>query len=375
IIAQDGHNDFPYIIRGWYLNQVNGADFTIEKMPIGQTDIQRMRDGQVGGQFWSAYVPRPLNKFDSSEENLLCLQRTLQQIDLIHLMIEKSPDHLAIAESATDVMPIFKSGKIVSLLGIEGLHQTAYSASALRMFHRLGVRYATLSHNHNNHCADSATGCSEFNGGLSDLGKDMLREMNRIGMIIDLSHTSTETQKQALAISRAPVIFSHSSCYTLCAHPRNTTDDVLHLLKANGGVIMICFLRELIASVPAEATLSRTVDHIIHVGEAIGYEHVGIGSDFDGMLRGPDGLEDTTRYPYLVAELLQRGVTEADVKNIVGLNVLRVFHENERISRAMKERGAFLALDMIEPLWEDDIKVQLREERARVRALHGRKSE
>lgn len=138
---------------------------------------------------------------------------------------------------------------------------------------------------------------------------------------------------------------------------------------------MICFLRELIASVPAEATLSRTVDHIIHVGEAIGYEHVGIGSDFDGMLRGPDGLEDTTRYPYLVAELLQRGVTEADVKNIVGLNVLRVFHENERISQAMKERGAFPALDTIKPLWEDDIKVQLREERARVRALHGRKSE
>ncbi|KAK8003898.1 hypothetical protein PG989_003617 [Apiospora arundinis] len=351
----DGHNDFPYMIRGWFQNQVGGADFNIDTMPIGQTDLQRLRRGKLGGQFWSAFVP-------CSTDTLAPLRDTLQQIDLLHLMFGKWPHVFGFVDKAADILPTFKSGRLVSMIGIEGLHSTAESYSALRMFHRLGVRYATLCHNKGNSYCDSATSDSNHDG-LSTEGVKVVREMNRIGMIVDLSHTSNKAQIDVLRVSKAPVMFSHSSCYSLCPSPRNVTDEVLSLLKANNGLIMICFLPNLLvccdhssvekAETPAVvATVSSVVDHIIHVGTTIGYEHVGIGSDFDGMLKGPEGLDDVSSYPSIVTELLSRGVSEEDVKLVMGLNVIRLLEEVELASqRAQADESWEVPCDEIPPPW------------------------
>ncbi|PKX95389.1 dipeptidase gliJ [Aspergillus novofumigatus IBT 16806] len=362
----DGHNDFPYMIRGWFRNDINGQNTHLYDMPIGQTDLQRLQKGLLGGQFWSAYVPCSKNP-DPEVGSLEALRQTLQQIDVIHRLIERHPTILQFADSAASIWSSFRAGRVASLIGIEGLHQTADSVSALRMLYRLGVRYVTLTHNCHNSFADAATVSPEIHGGLSSKGERLIRELNRMGMMIDLSHTSHKAQTQALRLSRAPVIYSHSSI--LCTHPRNVTDENLHLLQRNGGVIMICFLRELLASDAHQAALSHVIDHIIYTGSRIGYEHVGIGSDFDGMLRGPDGLHDVSCYPALVAGLLERGVSEEDVKRVMGLNVIRVMEDVERVAAELQGAGEECLCDELDEVWNEDIKGQLTRERERVRKL------
>ncbi|GIJ86445.1 hypothetical protein Asppvi_005334 [Aspergillus pseudoviridinutans] len=393
----DGHNDFPWMLRGHFLNDLSKGD--LNHLTIGQTDIARLRRGMVGGQFWSAFVPWWVSiKFARLQEDPLIpkqpesfpdeahwkrLRDTLQQIDVIHRMLEAYPHVFGLAESAAAVWSIFRSGRIASLIGIEGLHQITDSPSILRTFHRLGVRYASLSHTSNNPYSDSATD-SALHHGLSVDGKRMIEEMNRVGVydhklyfwedlmintngvyiyrIVDLSHTSEAAQHDALAISRAPVIFSHSACYALVPHRRNVSDRVLQLLKKNQGVVMICCLRELVDRAGgAHATRKQVVDHVVYVGETIGFDHVGIGSDFDGMLEGPDGLDDVSHFPALVEDLLRRGVSESAVQKVLGLNILRVLKQVEDIALQERLFGSTKALcDDIDPVWTPEQREILR---------------
>ncbi|KAF3074448.1 Dipeptidase 1 [Trichoderma lentiforme] len=354
-------DDFP-ALREWSekFSQIPGVMKAYMEMD------SRKEDGCVGGVFWSAYVPCPnenaTNNF-STEVHYESLRATLQQIDTIHILVERYPDDLQLATTSKEVWQAFQSGKIASLIGVEGLHQIANSASALRNFHRLGVRYITLTHDSNNLYADSTNAAASHHGGLSEKGVEMIKEMNRIGMIVDLSHTSVQAQKDALSIAKAPLIFSHSSCSSITWHPRNSPDDVLNMLKINGGVFMVSFLRKLTDA--NNPTLSRVADHIQYVGEKIGYEHVGIGSDFDGVMQTPLGLEDVSKFPFLIAELLMRGISEPSIKGIVGLNVLRVLDEVQNVSEMMKEKGVEMLHDWIEPIWDE----QVREEVKRVRGV------
>ncbi|KAJ4859933.1 membrane dipeptidase (Peptidase family m19) domain-containing protein [Trichoderma breve] len=337
----DGHNDFPFMIRGWHSGRIGEID--ARRMTIAHTDMERLRKGCVGGVFWSAYVPCPnensTNNF-STEIHYESLRATLQQIDIIHTLVERHPDDLQLATTSKEVWHAFQSGKVASLIGVEGLHQIANSASALRNFHRLGVRYITLTHDSNNLYADSTNAAASHHGGLSEKGVEMIKEMNRIGMIVDLSHTSVQVQKEALSIAKAPVIFSHSSCSSVTWHPRNSPDDVLDMLKINGGVFMVSFLRKLTDA--NNPTLSRVADHIQYVGERIGYEHVGIGSDFDGVMQTPLGLEDVSKFPFLIAELLMRGIPEPSIKEI------------------MKGKGVEMLHDWIEPIWDEQVKDEVK---------------
>ncbi|KAL4886433.1 renal dipeptidase family [Aspergillus karnatakaensis] len=351
------------MIRGLYSNQLGNN--TLQDFPIGQTDISRLRRGMVGGQFWSAYVPCPKPSDTASEQDkvLTPLLQTLQQIDVIHHMIDACPSTFGLATSASDVWNVFRSGRIASLIGIEGLHQIDDSPSVLRILHRLGVRYATLVHTRANRYCDSATD-EAVHHGLSEDGKTMVNEMNRIGMIIDLSHTSHKTQEDVLAISKAPVIFSHSACHALVPSPRNTPTSTLHLLKQNNGVIMICFLRELVDPAGGQnATISQVIDHIIYAGETIGFDHVGIGSDFDGMLKGPEGLDDVSCFPKLVVGLLERGVEEENIVKVLGLNVLRVLSEVEEFALREQRMGVQDVLcDAVGDVWTEEQKQILHEQ-------------
>lgn len=231
-------------------------------------------------------------------------------------------------------------------MGIEGLHQIGNSASILRMYYSLGVRYATLTHTCHNAYADSEEPAKPLNRGLSEAGKDLVKEMNRLGMIVDLSHTSFETQRDVLDTSAAPVIFSHSNAYTLCNSTRNVPDDILWSLKRNGGVIMVTFYPPFLDKKAANASLASVVDHIQYIGETIGYDHVGLGSDFDGMSAGPSGVEDVTKYPDIVKELESRGVRRFHIRGIMGLNVIRVLEAVEEVAVYMHH---------VQPL-EDDVK-------------------
>ncbi|EWG55294.1 membrane dipeptidase [Fusarium verticillioides 7600] len=349
----DGHNDFPYIIRGWFRNNFELFSPGIHNMPIGQTDLTRLRKGLVGGQFWSAFVPIP--KTNHALGKLECLMKTLQQIDTIHLLVETFSEYFGAVNSSKDIETIFKSGRIASLIGVEGLHQIADSSSVVRLFHKLGVRYITLCHDGDNLYADSSNGKNK-NGGLSSHGLEMIREMNRIGMIVDLSHTSTDTQKQVLGVSQAPVIFSHSSCNSLLPSPRNVTDEALDLLKTNNGLIMICFLPNLVnANGVQGAVVDQVIDHIIYAGQRIGFKHVGIGSDFDGMLQGPKDLDDVSRYPQLVGKLLDRELSEDVITQVLGGNIIRVLGEVEAVSRELKGQVPVLS-DEIEEVWTSEQK-------------------
>ncbi|KAJ5661069.1 uncharacterized protein N7484_000441 [Penicillium longicatenatum] len=321
----DGHNDFPFIIRGLYQNHFEREGFDLDTLPIGQTDFIRLREGHVGGQFWSAFIPCAKPGGDATRSDLVVIE-TLQQIDLIHAMIEKYPHILSLARTADEVWEVFRSGRIASLIGIEGLHQIADSVSVLRTYHRLGVRYITLTHNCDNRYATSSS--SNQQTGLSDDGKRIIKEMNRIGIV------------------------------GVTPHPRNASDEVLDLLQQNGGVIMVCFLPNLVAPTPLPGEEKQTpkvsdvVNHIIYIGERIGFAHVGIGSDFDGMLHGPQGLDDVSQYPNLVAELLRSGLSDDDVQGIMGLNALRVLQAVEQITRRIcRCEGISMQCDEIDAMW------------------------
>ena len=354
----DGHNDFPWEVRALADKDVARLDIR-GPQPKTMTDIPRLRQGGVGAQFWSVYVPASL-------AGQTAVTAALEQIDIVYQMMARYPETFELARTADDVERIFKAGKIASLIGMEGGHAIDSSLGALRMFARLGAKYMTLTHSKNVPWADSATDTPEH-GGLTSFGEQVIHEMNRLGMIVDMSHVSPDTMDDVLRVTQAPVIFSHSSARALCDHPRNVPDAILRKLPANGGVVMVSFVRGF--TTPAHAawdaaqeaeqarleqahpadeaavkalmaawttahprppvTIANVADHIDHVRKTAGIDHVGYGSDFDGISAGPDGLEDVSTFPALTAELLRRGYTDDDVKKVLGLNLLRVMRAVE----------------------------------------------
>jgi len=349
----DGHNDLPWAIRNGFdmkLSNIdlskNQKDLKIDGIPWGclHTDIPRLKEGGVGAQMWSVYAP-------CSISGPAAVQVTLEQIDLVYQLCDKYPETFQMAHSAAEVRSIFAKGMIPSICGIEGGHQIGGSLRALRMFHRLGVRYMTLTHNGGPGWADPAVNLDgSFAheaplGGLAPFGKEVVKEMNRLGMMVDISHVHEKTMLAALDCSRAPVIFSHSSTRALCAHPRDVPDDILTRLKTNGGVVMIVFLSKFVAGEfwvrggKVGATIIEVADHIDHAVKVAGVDHVGIGGDFDGGSLFARGCEDVTCYVALTAELLYRGYTEEQLGKILGLNAIRVMEECEEVALKMKEEG------------------------------------
>ena len=367
----DGHNDLA-----WALREAGSQDLAGTNLagPVGftHTDLPRLAEGGVGAQFWSVYVPVSL-----AGEAAVAV--TLEQIDFVHRMAGRYPDRLELALSAADVERIFAAGRVASLIGAEGGHSIGCSLGALRALYRLGVRYLTLTHSANVPWADSATD-EPAAGGLTAFGREVVAEMQRLGMLVDLSHTAPPTMRDAFDAAEAPVIYSHSSARALCDHPRNVPDEMLARLPGNSGVCMVTFVpafvsqqcREWHLGLDAEmkrrgldpwdqasraareeyarrnpaprATLAQVADHIEHVREVAGVDHVGVGGDFDGTEDLPDGLGDVSCYPALVAELLERGWSEQDCLQLAGGNILRVMRETESASRAISAlRGPSLA--------------------------------
>jgi membrane dipeptidase len=365
----DGHNDVPWQYRGradYKFSEIDFMDTTELERPM-HTDIPRLKEGGVGAQFWSVFVPYGLRGSEA-------VQATMEQIDFVHKMTEYYPDEFELALTADDIERIHANGKIASLIGMEGGHSIHNSLGALRQFYKLGARYMTITHSGTLDWADSATDIP-LNGGLTEFGNEVIREMNRLGMLVDLSHVSPQTMRDAIAISEAPVIFSHSSARALNGHPRNVPDDVLDLVKENNGIVMVTFvpsfisenLRTHLADMQAElarlkslyngqpervekemevwgeanpapsATLDEVADHIDHIKKRIGVDHVGIGGDYDGIRSLPAGLEDVSTYPDLLAELMRRGYSETDIKKIAGLNALRVMREAEDAAMKLQE--------------------------------------
>jgi membrane dipeptidase len=356
----DGHNDLPWAIR-----QDPDAPGDVDRYDLasrtpGHTDLPRLRTGGVGGQFWSVFVPAELGTGYARMQ--------LEQLDLARRMIARYPDDLAFCTTAADVESAMASGRIASLLGMEGGHVLEGSIGALRMFRELGAAYLTLTHSLTTDWADAATDEPRHNG-LTEFGRDVVREMNLVGMLVDLSHVATTTMADALDVSEAPVIFSHSSARAVCDVPRNVPDDILRRLAENGGVCMVTFVAGFVspvtaaAVVPAHAEISRrsqgvtdvgelrairreviatvdvplptvadVADHVEHVARVAGVEHVGIGGDFDGSSLWPIGLEDVSGYPLLFAELMGRGWTEADLAALASGNILRVMRAAEAVA-------------------------------------------
>ena len=366
----DGHNDLPWEIReqtGGDLDRIDPRG----SLPRQHTDFPRLRQGGVGGVFWAAYVP-------ASERQPARV--ALEQIDLIRRMVARSPE-LEFASTAAEVERIRKRGRIASLIGIEGGHTIENSLGVLRQFRELGVRYLTLTHGTTIDWADAATD-SARHGGLTRFGEEVVREMNRLGMLVDLSHVSPGTMHDAIRVSQAPVIFSHSSARAIADHPRNVPDDVLRLLPQNGGLVMVNFFSGFVEPKGAEVmrdmfevqrrfrrehgadtaaakqaydawrranpiprgTVATVADHIDHIVKVAGIDHVGIGSDYDGVTVLPEGLEDVSRFPRLTAELLRRGYSERDVRKILGGNLLRVLQQADTVAaRLQRERQPSMA--------------------------------
>lgn len=349
----DGHNDLPWAMKVAFDRRlervdlsVNQAEVKVDNLRHGSlhTDIPRAREGGLGAQFWSVYVPFSIQGPDA-------VQCTIEQIDLVHRLCERYPDTFEFAHSAADVRRIFSEGRIASMCGVEGGHQINDSLGVLRMYHRLGVRYMTLTHNGGPSWADPAlekdgTWTTELKvDGLSNFGKEVVREMNRMGMIVDIAHVHMRTMEVVLEETRAPVIFSHSCSKALCDHPRDVPDHVLNMLKDNGGVIMLNFSAPFVAGAfwvrggKVGATLLEVADHIDHIKNLIGVDYIGIGGDFDGIKNPARGLDDVSCVPYLTAELLHRGYSDEDVGKILGLNVLRVLERCEQVAQELQQQG------------------------------------
>jgi membrane dipeptidase len=316
----DGHNDLL-----WECRVRAGYDFDALGIRSGgastHTDLPRLRAGGVGAQFWSVYVPADLPG---------PVTATLEQIDAVHRLVEQYGDTLVLATSADEVEAAWRVGRIASLIGAEGVHSIDCSMGVLRMLFRLGVRYLTLTHNHNVPWADAATD-TEVVGGLSPFGREVVGELNRLGMMVDLSHVSTAVMHDALEVSRAPAIFSHSAARALCDHPRNVPDDVLARLPDNGGLCMVTFVPEFVSPDGGSvASLDDVVAHCEHVRAVAGIDHVGLGGDFDGTELLPRGLEDVSRYPDLLEALAVRGWSSEDLARLTCRNLLRVLRRVER---------------------------------------------
>ena len=359
----DGHNDIPWAIREMRTLSLDSIDLS-QPQPTLMTDLARLREGMVGAQFWVAYSP-------SSFEHRGAARVGFEQVDLVHRLVSRYPD-LEFASTAGDIVRIHDSGKIASLIGLEGGHMIENSLGMLRRFYDQGVRYMTLTHSRNVDWADASTDDLRH-GGLTRFGEEVVREMNRLGMLVDLSHVSDSTMWDALRVAEAPVIFSHSSSRHFTPHKRNVPDDVLEAVADNGGIVMVTFVpafiyrptydwaqardsvRERLEAEVPELELvedavvewedahpiplpgiSVVVDHIEHIRDVAGVDHVGFGSDFDGTTYIPTGLEDVSTFPHLVAELLNRGWAEADVKKVIGLNFLRVMNAVEEVAARLK---------------------------------------
>ncbi|MCW2495800.1 dipeptidase [Jatrophihabitans sp.] len=353
----DGHNDLPYAMRE--LVEYDIARFPLDRRQSQtQTDLVRLAEGGVGGQFWSVFVP-------AAWAGERAVSATLEQIDFVRRMVARYPDHLALATSADEVEAACAAGRIASLMGAEGGHSIDSSLAVLRTLYRLGVRYLTLTHNDNVPWADSATD-EPVLGGLSDFGREVVRQMNGLGMLVDLSHVAATTMRDALAVTRAPVIFSHSSARGLVDHVRNVPDDVLASLATNGGVCMVTCVPAFVSTdcyewdagvlelMRAEgenprdwtthtaaairysqrypspvATVRQVADHVEHVRAVAGVAHVGIGGDFDGCKPMPNGISDVSMYPTLIAELLDRGWSEPELAALARGNILRTLRDAE----------------------------------------------
>ena len=364
----DGHNDLAWEIRESKTAPMDVAAYDLRTRTAGHTDLERLKAGQVGAQFWSIYVPGEVK--DSGYARI-----QLEQFDIARRFIARYPERLALALTAADIEREFKRGRVASLLGMEGGHVIENSLGTLRSYYDLGARYMTLTHNVTLDWADAALDSTRHDG-LTDFGREVVREMNRLGMLVDLSHVSPATMSDALDVTQAPVIFSHSSARALTEHPRNVPDSILQRLPKNGGVVMVTFVPAFVSNEVAQyekreteenkrisaevadtaevsrrmeqwsaanprpqATLAQVADHIEHVRKVAGVDHVGLGSDFDGITNVPVGLEDVSTFPQLFAELIRRGWSDDDLRKLAGRNVLRVLQEAERTSeRLRKER-------------------------------------
>lgn len=362
----DGHNDLPWEIRGKVFADLERMN-PDQALPGQHTDLARLRQGGVGGVFWAAYVPVETMGHAPGPARV-----ALEQIDLIHRMVARSPG-MEMALTADDVVRIHRAGKVAALIGIEGGHAMENSLGTLRQFHALGVRYLTLTHTSTIDWADAATD-TEKHGGLTRFGEEVIREMNRLGMLVDLSHVSQGTMSDALRVSEAPVIFSHSSARAIADVARNVPDSILARVKTNGGVVMVNFYsgfvdpgavaltrqsyevqsraRELYPNDAAardrhvaewrranpmpRGTIATVADHIDHIVKVAGIDHVGLGSDYDGVTSLPAGLEDVSRFPYLTAELLRRGYSDGDVRKILGGNILRAMRQAESVAARLQ---------------------------------------
>lgn len=363
----DGHNDLPSVLHRRYGGDLEALDLAAGTHDLDRplhTDIPRLRAGLVGGQFWAVWIPH-----GPGPEAVF---QALDQIDIVHRMVARYPEDLEIAHTAADVRRIHAAGRIASIVALEGGHAIGNSLAVLRQMYNLGVRYLTLTHNVTLDWIDAATDRPRH-GGLSEFGREVIAEMNRLGMLVDLSHVSHDAMHEVLNVSAAPVIFSHSSAYALCRHARNVPDDVLERLPANGGLVMVTFVPSFVseelrvwvadrqaehararelhlgdeaaaedrlaawqqANPPPRATLEQVADHIDHVRAVAGIEHVGIGSDFDGIWATPVGLEDVSTFPALLAELLRRGYTREEAAMVAGGNLLRVMEEAEKVAAAL----------------------------------------
>lgn len=356
-LVVDGHNDLP-----WEIRQIGGldqpaADLT-KLQPALHSDLVKLRAGGLGAQFWSAWAPADT----TARESYVAV--TLEQIDLIQRMVQRYPNDLMLATSVADIRSAHAKGKIASLIGVEGGHSIDHSLGTLRKFHEMGVRYLTLTHADSLDWADSATDVSKSGGGLSPFGREVVREMNSLGMLVDISHVSDQTMNDVLEVSKAPVIFSHSSARGVADHPRNVPDAVLHRLRDTGGVVMVNFFSAFLvqesadiysvqleikrrldgaeearalAKIRAErpmprGTIHTLLDHIDHIVREAGIDHVGLGSDFDGVSVLPEQLEDTRCYLNITQGLLDRGYSDTEVQKVLGENLLRVFAEVERVA-------------------------------------------
>jgi len=368
-ILVDGHNDLPWAIRENEKAPRDVDAYDLRKPTTGNTDLARLKAGGVGAQFWSVYVPGEIKS-----EGYAKVQ--LEQIDIALRVIAKYPEALQLATSVADIEQAKKSGRVASLLGMEGGHAIENSLGALRAYYDLGVRYMTLTHNVTLDWADAAN-AAPAHGGLTKFGEEVVREMNRLGMLVDLSHVSPDTMDDALRVSEAPVIFSHSSARALCDNPRNVPDEILRRLPGNGGVVMVTFVtafvsqefsksrmplwneyqkrtqdvsssaererirKEIFKNAPdIKVTIAQVADHVDHIRKVAGVDHIGLGGDFDGNDSWPEGLDDVSKYPYLFAELIRRGWNDADLEKVAGGNLLRAFRQAEGVAaRLQKARG------------------------------------